>query len=85
MLFDFTGFPTQNPGETPATNFGLADTPQNGQGGYIQGLEFTASIPGEEIFSALEGFGIVFNASSTDSNVRPPNTPGSALPGLSKP
>jgi iron complex outermembrane recepter protein len=84
VVFDFTGFPTQNPGDMPATNFGLADTPQNAQGGYIQGLEFTASIPGEEIFSALEGFGVVFNASSTDSDIRPPNTPGSGLPGLSE-
>lgn len=84
VLFDFTGFPTFNPGDMPATNLGLADTPQNAEGGYIQGLEFTAQIPGETFFDALEGFGVVFNASSTDSDIQPPNTPGSALPGLSE-
>lgn len=84
VLFDFTGFPLNSPGDTPATNLGVASVPQNGSGGYIQGLEFTASIPGELLFDALEGFGLLLNASSTDSDIQPPNTPASALPGLSE-
>ncbi|HVZ98951.1 MAG TPA: TonB-dependent receptor [Caulobacterales bacterium] len=83
-VFDFTGFPLLNPGDTPATNLGVASVPVNGSGGYIQGLELTVSLPGEVIASALEGFGVVFNAASNDSDIHPPNTPGSALPGLSE-
>jgi iron complex outermembrane receptor protein len=83
-IFDFTGFPTLNPGDAPATNLGLASVPVNGQGGYVQGLEFTASVPLETFFEPLEGFGFIVNASSTDSDIRPPNTPNSALPGLSE-
>ncbi len=83
-IVDFTGFPTLNPGDAPATNLGVASVPVNGSGGYIRGLEFTANIPMEEFFAPLSGFGFVFNASATDSDIQPPNTPGSALPGLSE-
>ncbi len=84
VVFDFTGFPTQNAGDTPATRLGVASVPVNGSGGYVRGLEFTASIPAEVFFPALEGFGVVFNASKTDSSIEPPNTPESRLPGLSE-
>ncbi|MBT9445788.1 MAG: TonB-dependent receptor [Hyphomonadaceae bacterium] len=84
VVFDFTGFPTQNAGDTPATRLGVASVPVNGSGGYVRGLEFTASIPAEVFFPALEGFGVVFNASKTDSSIEPPNTPESKLPGLSE-
>ncbi len=82
--FDFTGFPSHDNIAVPATFQGFASAPQNGSGGYVRGLEFTASIPAEVFLPALEGFGVVFNASSTDSDIQPPNTPGNALPGLSE-
>jgi iron complex outermembrane recepter protein len=82
--FDFTGFPTHNGIAVPASFQGFASAPANGNGGYIQGLEFTANIPGEVVSPALEGLGVVFNASFTDSDIQPPDTPGSALPGLSE-
>ena len=47
-------------------------------------MELSANLPGEMLSPVLEGFGLVFNASSTDSKIRPPNTPGNALPGLSE-
>lgn len=84
VLFDFTGFPTQNLGDRPATRLGSASIPVNGEGGYIQGLEFTASVPAEVFVPALEGFGLVFNASTTDSSIEVPGNPASALPGLSE-
>jgi iron complex outermembrane receptor protein len=84
-LFDFTGFPTQNPGDVPATNLGIANTPQNGQGGYIRGIELTLSLPGEVLGSFLEGFGFLVNASFTDSDIQQnPNDPSQPLPGLSE-
>jgi iron complex outermembrane receptor protein len=82
--YDFTGFPAHASGVTPATFRGFATAPQNGSGGHIQGLELTANIPAELIAASLEGFGLVFNASATDSSIEPPNTPGNALPGLSE-
>lgn len=84
FVFDFTGFPTLNPGDNPATNLGVASVPVNGHGGYIQGLEFTANIPADVVLDALEGFGVVFNASFTDSDIQVPGNPNSALPGLSE-
>lgn len=83
-VFDFTGFPTLDPAHNPATNLGLASVPANGNGGYVRGIELTANVPMEEFFEPLSGFGVVFNASFTDSDIQPPNTPGNALPGLSE-
>ncbi len=82
--YDFTGFPSHNGTAVPATFRGFASAPQNGEGGYIQGVEFTANIPGRVVSPVLDGFGIVLNASATDSSIEPPNTPGNALPGLSE-
>ncbi|MES1199056.1 MAG: TonB-dependent receptor [Pseudomonadota bacterium] len=85
VIFDFTGFPLQNPGDTPATNLGLATVPVNGHGGYIQGVELTISLPGETLSPMLEGFGITFNASANESSIRPPLGGGTTdLPGFSK-
>ena len=81
--YDFTGFPSHN-GATPASFNGFATAPQNGEGGEIQGIELSANIPGETLTPVLEGFGLLFNASSTDSSIQPPNTPGNSLPGLSE-
>jgi iron complex outermembrane receptor protein len=82
--YDFTGFPTQFAIDTPATTQGFASAPANGNGGYVRGVELTANVPLEVFVPALEGFGIVFNATANDSDIQPPNTPGNALPGLSE-
>ena len=82
--YDFTGFPTQFAIDAPATAMGFASAPANGNGGYVQGLEFTANIPAEVFFGPLEGLGVAFNATFNDSDIQPPNTPGNALPGLSE-
>ena len=82
--YDFTGFPSHNGTAVPATYKGFASAPRNGTGGEIRGLELSANLPAELVSPALEGFGVLFNASATDSSITPPNTPGNALPGLSE-
>jgi len=83
QLFDFTGYPTG--GVTPVINEGLSSAPDNGEGGWIKGLEFSISAPFSIFHPALEGFGAMFSASTTDSEVQPdPNEAPTALPGLSE-
>jgi iron complex outermembrane receptor protein len=80
---DFTGFPTGP--FTPVLNTGLVTSPQNGQGGNISGFEFSLSLDGTMLSQAMEGFGVIFNASLTDSSIQPnPGDPAQSLPGLSE-
>lgn len=80
---DFTGFPTG--GLTPRLFQGLINTPVNGQGGWIRGLELTVSVPFEVLTPSLEGFGVIFSASKTASEVTPdPARDPITLPGLSE-
>ncbi len=80
------------PGSPPAKSTGTFSAPFNGQGGKLQGLEFTASLPLNMLTPVLEGFGIVASASFNDSNIkiRDPESASSVgsgditLPGLSK-
>ncbi len=81
--FDFTGFPTGGP--VAVTNDGLVTSPQNGNGGSIQGVEFSVSTPFDLIHPALDGFGGIFSISSTESNIEPnPGNPSEPIPGLSE-
>lgn len=83
QIFDFTGYPTG--GVTPVINFGKSSAPDNGEGGWIKGLEFSVSAPFDIFHPALEGFGAQFSASTTDSEVQPdPTQAPTALPGLSE-
>ncbi|MBB5747111.1 TonB-dependent receptor [Brevundimonas variabilis] len=83
QVFDFTGFPSG--GVRPVINQGLVFAPDNGDGGYIQGIEFSMSVPFEIVHPWLDGFGMQFSASSTTSEVTPNrNEPPTALPGLSE-
>ena len=67
------------------TNLGTLSTPENGEGGWIKGLELAISAPFDIFHPALEGFGAQFSASTTDSEVLPdPTQPPTALPGLSE-
>ncbi|MBF0665342.1 MAG: TonB-dependent receptor, partial [Brevundimonas sp.] len=83
-LTDFTGYPYTG-GTAPTLMQGYLSTPQNGEGGTIQGVEFAVSVPFDLIWRPLEGFGVNFSASWTDSDIVPnPGNPSQPLPGLSE-
>ncbi|NDK37646.1 TonB-dependent receptor [Pseudoxanthomonas gei] len=79
-----------NPG-VGVNPIGSYSRPVNGEGGTLQGLELTASLPLEMVSDALEGFGVVASATFNDSNItiRDPESSTSVgsgdigLPGLS--
>ncbi|MDI1325541.1 MAG: TonB-dependent receptor [Brevundimonas sp.] len=83
QIVDFTGYPTG--GVTPVINQGLSSAPDNGEGGWIQGVEFAVSAPLDIFHPVLEGFGFMFSTSATDSEIQPdPTQAPTALPGLSE-
>ena len=66
-------------------NSGLSSSPDNGEGGWIQGVEFSISTPFDIFHPALDGFGFMFSASATNSEIQPdPTQAPTALPGLSE-
>ncbi len=83
--WDFTGY--DDLGITPISNFGKYYTPANGSGGYMRGAELSGAIGGDMIHPSLDGFGLLINASYTESSIKPEG-PNSAttdtMPGLSK-
>ena len=89
--FDFTGYPTQNPGNDGngrpiiINPQGTLNVPINGQGGSIYGVELAATVPFGELVQALDGFGMTGGVSYTETKIRPsPNAPSEDLPGYSK-
>jgi len=78
-----------NPGVTPQTT-GNYTRPVNGDGGYLFGLEFTASVPFDLFSEALDGFGVILSYSYTDSdieiagNINKTDKTNIPLPGLSE-
>ncbi|UXA53701.1 TonB-dependent receptor [Xanthomonas prunicola] len=80
------------PGSAPVLTTGTFSAPFNGKGGTLRGVELTASLPLDLIFTPLEGFGIQASATFNDSDVkiRDPESASSvgdgeiSLPGLSK-
>ncbi|KQY91369.1 TonB-dependent receptor [Brevundimonas sp. Root1423] len=83
QIMDFTGYPTG--GVVPVINQGISSAPDNGEGGWIQGVEFAVSAPLDIFHPVLEGFGFMFSASATDSEIQPdPTQAPTALPGLSE-
>jgi iron complex outermembrane receptor protein len=86
VLFDFTGY-VDPYGHTPTTPIGNYNTPANGKGGYVRGMEVSTQLDGNLFWSKLDGFGAIFSFSWTDTSIKP-NGPGSSLtatlPGLSK-
>ncbi len=88
QIFDFTGYPIGTISPTnprPLLNEGLLNSPDNGEGGWIRGIEFAVSAPFDIIHPALEGFGAQFSASMTESKVQPdPTQAPTPLPGLSE-
>lgn len=90
--YDFTPFITPDLTPQPTTPIGGFTAPYNAKGGYLQGLELTASLPLDLFWDAAEGFGVVASASFFDSNISIPPDPSSvssvgsqdiSLPGLS--
>jgi iron complex outermembrane recepter protein len=88
QIFDFTGYPIGAISPTnpePTLRQGLIGAPDNGDGGWIKGVEFAVSTPFDIFHPALEGFGALFSASATDSEIQPdPTQAPTALPGLSE-
>jgi iron complex outermembrane recepter protein len=94
--FDFTDFLVDyvpGPGEPPTQTTGRFTAPYNGEGGSMQGLELTASIPLDLFSESLTGFGFIASAGFNDSDITIPPPPGSTnsvgsqnimLPGLSE-
>ena len=85
--YDFTGF--YNPTTTvPISNIGTFSTPANGKGGLMRGLELSTSLEGGAFTPALDGFGVLFNTSYTETSIDPNPLDDSrlrmGLPGLSK-
>ena len=80
-----------NPSAPPPQQYGDFTQPMNGEGGSLQGLELTASLPFDLFSEALTGFGVVASASFFDSSItiRDPESASSvgngpiSLPGLS--
>lgn len=76
-------------GVTPQTT-GNFSRPENGSGGYLWGLEFTASVPFDLWSEALEGFGAILSYSYTESDITIPGAVSAVanenipLPGLSE-
>ncbi|MGH6979073.1 MAG: TonB-dependent receptor, partial [Brevundimonas sp.] len=84
QIFDFSGYPVGDDDE-PELWRGIVGAPDNGDGGWIKGLEFAVSAPFDIFLPALEGFGAQLSASVTDSEIQPdPTQPPTALPGLSE-
>jgi len=82
---DFTGYPV-SAGPQPALRQGIISAPANGDGGKIQGLELTLSLPSELLMSNLRGFGLIVGGAYTDSSVKPWGPTGGDAPiaGLSR-
>ncbi len=83
FLFDFSSIP--NPTNLPTvSNYGNMSLMQNGQGGYIKGIEVQATIDAGKFVPVLDGFG--FNGSYTHNYTNiSPDGPGTTntLPGFS--
>ena len=75
---------------TPVQSSGFETIPLNGKGGRLDGIELTASAPGELLTEWLQGFGAMVSLSQTDSSIRVQGAVAGAdsqnipLPGLSK-
>ncbi len=85
---DFSGVPlppSQN-GSTytiaDANRMGVSTLKVNGSGGYVQGLEFTASIPFSLFSDAMDGFGFFVSGAKNSSSIKI-NGKDSPIPGLS--
>jgi iron complex outermembrane receptor protein len=87
-ITDFTGValpidPTQTYTLADASRIGVSTVKTNGHGGHIEGLELTASVPGEVLTSWLDGFGLIVSGAWNRSAVNPTGNGDEPVPGLS--
>ena len=69
----------------PVLDQGFVSAPENGDGGWIRGVEFSASIPFDLFSESMRDFGAFISASYTDSEVKEtPDAVPLELAGLSK-
>lgn len=84
--WDFSAYDNTS-GIDPISPIGTFSTWKNGTGGYMRGLEGSATFTGDLLTPALSGFGVQLNASYTESSIDPDGPGGSTtdtIPGLSK-
>ncbi len=79
---DSPGDPTVDYTEADANRIGVSTVRVNGSGGWIKGIEFTASVPLSLFSDALDGFGFVVSAAKNDSEIMI-NDVLTPVPGLS--
>ncbi len=92
VLHDFTGAPLPTNSCTAPASCNLANqyregyltSPANGTGGHIQGMELTASVPGEILTPWLDGFGVIVSGAFNSSEINPGGLGKIDVPGLSK-
>lgn len=82
--FDMADFvdPATLPGSINST-LGLSNVWVTSEGGEINGVEFTTSVPGRLLADALDGFGMIFSASFIDSSLETASGDEIDVPGLS--
>jgi iron complex outermembrane receptor protein len=81
-VFDFSGFPEMSQG--PALSEGLVTVPQNGDGGNIDGWEFSFALDFGLFNDSLAGFGFLGSASFTNSDITDNGGNEITIPGLSE-
>jgi iron complex outermembrane recepter protein len=88
---NLVGLPPPATGQHGYVDQGQLTIPLNGNGGRLDGIELTASAPGEMLAPWLKGFGANVSVSETESSIRItgqvsglPTTSNIPLPGLSK-
>jgi TonB-dependent receptor len=82
VVRDFTNVP-HDPALVPIKNLVVVKAPANGNGGYVEGVEFSAALEGKLVANALDGFGLVASASKVRSSIHAQNDPSQPLEGLS--
>ena len=81
--FDYTGFPLG--AEIVPSRIGTINSPVNGNGGNIYGVEVAGTLPFDVFAEALDGFGVTGGASYTKSKLRPaPGAPYGDIDGYSR-
>ncbi len=84
--WDFSAYDNSSDIE-PISPIGTFSTWKNGTGGYMRGVEGSATLTGDLLTPTLTGFGVQLNASYTESSIDPDGPGGSTtdtIPGLSK-
>lgn len=83
--FDYSGYPLPSNAPPGVSPIGLANTPINGEGGAIYGVEVAGTLPLGNFIGALDGFGVTGGVSYTETEISPtPGAPAEDIPGYSK-